>query len=54
MMEKFKCYAICSYASNSMKSDNPNSGIYEAKTSRTLGKLSDTHNRREVSGFVGD
>ncbi len=31
-----KCYGICSYASNSMMSDNPNSGIYEADTSRTL------------------
>lgn len=30
------CYGISSYESNSMKSDNPNSGIYEADTSRTL------------------
>ena len=30
------CYGICSYASNSMKSSNPNSGIYEADTCRTL------------------
>lgn len=30
------CYGICSYASNSMKSDNPNSGIYVADTARTL------------------
>ena len=29
-------YVICSYESNSMKSDNPQSGIYEADTSRTL------------------
>ena len=29
-------YGICSYASNSMLSGNPNSGIYEADTSRTL------------------
>jgi len=29
-------YGICSYASNSMKSDNPHSGIYEAETSRTI------------------
>jgi DNA (cytosine-5)-methyltransferase 1 len=31
-----KVFGICSYASNSMKSSNPHSGIYEAKTSRTL------------------
>lgn len=31
-----KAYGICSYASNSMKSDNPHSGIYEAETSRTI------------------
>lgn len=30
------CYGIGSYASNAMKSNNPHSGIYEAKTSRTL------------------
>lgn len=29
-------FGICSYESNSMKSDNPLSGIYEADTSRTL------------------
>jgi len=29
-------YGICSFASNSMLSDNPHSGIYEADTSRTL------------------
>ena len=29
-------YGLCSYESNAMKSDNPESGIYEAKTSRTL------------------
>lgn len=29
-------YGICSKNSNSMKSDNPHSGIYEAKTARTL------------------
>lgn len=29
-------YGICSDASNSMRSDNPHSGIYEADTSRTL------------------
>ena len=29
-------YCICSYASNSMKSKNPHSGVYIAETSRTL------------------
>lgn len=31
-----KMYGICSDHSNAMLSDNPNSGIYEAETSRTL------------------
>ncbi|WP_198942002.1 DNA cytosine methyltransferase [Anaerovibrio sp. JC8] len=31
-----KTYGISSYDSNSMKSDNPKAGIYEAKTARTL------------------
>ena len=31
-----KCYGISSYESNSMKSANPHSGVYEADTSRTL------------------
>ena len=31
-----KVYGICSQASNSMRSGNPNSGIYEMETSRTL------------------
>lgn len=31
-----KAYGICSDKSNSMMSDNPKSGIYEAETSRTL------------------
>ena len=35
-MSESKCYGICSYASNAMLSDNPHSGIYEAKTARTL------------------
>ena len=35
-MEKFKCYGISAYESNAMKSSNPHSGIYEAKTTRTL------------------
>ena len=32
----FVPYGICSKASHSMLSDNPHSGFYEAKTSRTL------------------
>lgn len=31
-----KCYGICSKNSNSMKSDNSNSGFYEAQTSRCI------------------
>jgi len=31
-----KVYGICSFDSNAMKSDNPHSGFYEAKTTRTL------------------
>lgn len=31
-----KAYGICAKDSNSMKSDNPHSGIYEADTARTL------------------
>ncbi len=31
-----KVYGICSKHSNSMMSDNPNSGFYEAETSRTI------------------
>lgn len=31
-----RAYGICSYASNSMKSSNPHSGVYKAETSRTL------------------
>ena len=30
------CFVICSYRSNSMLSDNPHSGIYEADIARTL------------------
>lgn len=30
------CYGISSFDSNAMKSPNPNSGIYEADTTRTL------------------
>ena len=29
-------YGLCSYSSNSMKSPNPHSGLYEAETTRTL------------------
>lgn len=36
MNESIKCFGICSDKSNSMLSDNPHSGIYEAETSRTL------------------
>lgn len=37
VVEKFsKVYGICSKHSNSMMSDNPNSGFYEADTSRTI------------------
>jgi hypothetical protein len=35
-MNESKCYGISAYESNAMKSSNPHSGIYEAKTSRTL------------------
>lgn len=38
MNEAPKTYGICSKDSNSMKSDNPHSGFYEANTSRTLDK----------------
>lgn len=31
-----KVYGICSFDSNAMKSDNPNSGVYEADSARTL------------------
>lgn len=37
VIEKFqKVYGICGKHSNSMMSDNPNSGFYEADTSRTI------------------
>ena len=38
IMNPPKAYGICSTESNAMKSDNPHSGIYEAKTSRTIDK----------------
>ena len=34
--ERTVVYGISAYESNSMKSDNPHSGIYEAETTRTL------------------
>ena len=34
--DKAVCYGISSFESNAMLSNNPNSGIYEAKTCRTL------------------
>lgn len=34
--KRFMAFGVCSKSSNSMRSDNPNSGFYEAKTSRTL------------------
>lgn len=36
VVETLKAYGVCSKESNSMKSDNPNSGFYEAETSRTI------------------
>lgn len=36
IMRRIKAYGICSQNSNSMLSDNPDSGIYQAETSRTL------------------
>ena len=36
VVTRSRAYGICSYASNSMMSDNPHSGFYEADTSRTL------------------
>ena len=36
VVETPKAYGICSLKSNSMMSDNPDSGFYEAETSRTL------------------
>ena len=40
-----KCYGICSLQSNAMKSDNPNSGFYEADTARTLDTGTQSPNR---------
>ena len=36
VMETPKAYRICSMESNAMKSGNPDSGFYEAETSRTI------------------
>jgi len=36
VLDDTKVYGISAYDSNAMKSDNPNSGIYEADTARTL------------------
>lgn len=36
LMLEPKVYGICSYQSNGMLSDNPNVGVYEAETSRTI------------------
>ena len=35
---EIKAYGVCSKSSHSMRSDNPKSGFYEAKTSRTAGE----------------
>ena len=40
-----KCYGICSAQSNAMRSDNPNSGFYEANTARTLDTGTQSPNR---------
>jgi len=40
-----KCYGICSLQSNAMKSENPNSGFYEAHTARTLDTGTQSPNR---------
>ena len=40
-----KCYGICSAQSNAMRSDNPNSGFYEADTARTLDTGTQSPNR---------
>lgn len=42
-----KVFGICSKDSNAMKSDNPNSGFYEATTSRTIDSSSQSPNRNQ-------
>ena len=44
-----KAYGICAFNSNSMMSDNPDSGFYEAETSRTL----DTSNQSPAKNQGG-
>jgi len=48
-----KMYGICSQNSNSMKSDNPNSGIYEMDVSRTLDTGACSGNGGQVVVFDG-
>lgn len=38
VLNDVQAYGISSFQSNAMKSDNPNSGIYETKTARTVDK----------------
>ena len=38
VMKDVQAYGISSFQSNAMRSDNPNSGIYETKTARTVDK----------------
>ena len=38
VMKDVQAYGISSFQSNAMKSDNPNSGIYETETARTVDK----------------
>ena len=47
---KPKVFGICSKDSNAMKSDNPNSGFYEANTSRTI----DTSNQQKSGRHGGN
>ena len=42
-----KCYGICAAESNSMKSDNPHSGFYEAQTARTIDTSSQSPTRNQ-------
>lgn len=51
VVEALKAYGVCSKESNSMKSDNPNSGFYEAETSRTVdtGGINPSSNQGGIS-----